>query len=67
MLSDVETTSSGVDGGKINPSARLLDGQLPALAAVGGAPFSVECAAKIWEVGEIIEFRVCTREAVWPV
>jgi len=67
MLSDVETTSGGVDGGDMNPSARLRVGQFPALAAVGGTPFGVECAAKIWEVGEIVELRVCTGETVWPV
>jgi hypothetical protein len=67
LLSDIETISRGVDGGEINPPARLRVGQLPALAAVGGAPFDVECAAKIWEVGEVMELRVCTIETVWPV
>ncbi len=67
LLSDVETISGGVDGGEIDPPVRLLVGQLPALAAVGRAPFGVECAAEIWEVGEILEMRVCTGETVRPV
>ena len=67
MLSDVETNAGGVNGGDIHPPVRLRVGQLPALAAVGGAPFGVECAAEIWEVGEIMEFWVCTGETVRPV
>jgi len=58
FLSDIESFSGGVDGGEIDPSARVLLGQLPALAAVGRAPFGVECASEIWEIGEILEIRV---------
>jgi hypothetical protein len=67
LLSDVITASGVVDGGEINPPARLLVGQLPALAAVGRAPCGVVCAAEIREVGEILEMRVCTGETVRPV
>ena len=40
-LSDAVTTSVAVDGGEINPPARLRVGQLPALAAVGRAMLGI--------------------------
>lgn len=67
LLSDVETISGGVDGSEENRPFRLLIGQLPALAALVGAPFDVECAAEVWEVGEVVEMRVFLGKAVWPV
>jgi len=66
-LSDVETTSGSVDGHDSNPPARRRVGQPPAFAAVGGAPLDVECAADVWEAGEIPEVRVFIGETVRPV
>jgi len=67
LLSDVEIASGRVDGGEINPPACVPVGQLPTFAAVGRAPFGVECATEIWEVGEIMEMRVCISETVRPI
>ena len=67
MLSDIETWSSSIDGGKRDRFVGLLVVQLPALAAVGGTPCDVECAADIWELGEILEMRVTMGETVGPV
>ena len=66
-LSDVETTSGGVDGNEINKPVRRPVRQLPAAAAVGGAKFGVESSAKIWEVGEVLEMWEPSGETVWPV
>ena len=51
-----------VDDGHGNRPFSLQVCQVPARAAVRGAPFDVVCAANIWEVGEILEIRVTTGE-----
>lgn len=67
LLCDVETFSGRVDGGKRNRSVGLLVVQPPALAAVGGTPYDVECTAYMWEIGEILEMWVTMGETVRPV
>ncbi len=42
----------------------LLVAQLPALAAIGGTWFDVECGADIWEAGDILEMLVTMGETV---
>jgi hypothetical protein len=64
LFCDVKTCSSSVDGGKRNRFVDLFVVQPPALAAVGGTPFDVECTADIWEVGEILEMMIFTGETV---
>ena len=55
-----------IDSGNRNRLVSLQVCQVPARAAVLGAPFDVPCPTDIWEVGEILEMMVTKGESVGP-
>lgn len=67
LLSEVETSAGGVDGGDIDPRARSGVSHVPAPAAIGRVPDDVKGASDERERGDAAERRESVDEAVRPV
>ena len=65
--SQVEAMPGRVDRGHIDRRAVRWVGDAPAPAAVGRVPRDVESAADVRVVGNLVERRVLSGEAVYPV